>query len=116
MSLIALDMADRRAAAEFLVAAETSPFLIALFTPFFLTLLCPIPQAVGLFRSRVLPLWACLSIVAGTLLFAAVGSTPWSTAVWAVLVIAGAAPAAAAMLRGGPRIEGEPVRPAAVPA
>lgn len=116
MSLVALDVPDRAAAAEFMVAAESTPFVIALFTPFFLTLLCPIPQAVGLLRARVIPLWACLSIVAGTILFAVVGSTPWSTALWAALVIAGFNPAAAAMLRGAPRTQAEPVRTAAATA
>jgi hypothetical protein len=80
MSLAALGVADREGAAELMVAAERTPFVIALFTPFFLTLICPIPQAIGLRRARVLPLWACLSVVAGTVLFAVLGSTPWSTA------------------------------------
>jgi hypothetical protein len=101
LSLVALDVPDRAAAAEVMVAAESTPFVIALFTPFFLTLICPLPQAVGLFRARVVPLWACLSIAVGTVLFAVLGSTPWSTALWAVLVIAGFTPAARAMLRSG---------------
>jgi hypothetical protein len=102
-----------------MVAAERTPFVIALFTPFFLTLICPIPQAIGLRRARVLPLWACLSVVAGTVLFAVLGSTPWSTALWAVLVIVGYAPAAAAMLRSVPAsaTAGRPlVQPAATAA
>jgi hypothetical protein len=95
----ALDLADRTAAAEFMVAMETTPFVIALYAPFFLTLLSPLPQAIGLRRAGVVPLWACLSVVAGTVVFAVVGSTPWSAPLAAVLLIAGFAPAARAVLR-----------------
>jgi hypothetical protein len=101
MTLTALDMADREAAAEFMLASETTPFVIALFAPFFLTLLCPLPQAIGLLRARVIPLWACLSVVAGAVLFAVLGSTPWSAALAAALLVAGFAPAALALVREG---------------
>jgi hypothetical protein len=99
-TLTALDMADRTAAAEFMVAMESTPFVIALFTPFFLVLLCPLPQAIGLLRARVVPLWACVSVVAGMLLSVFVGSTPWSTALAGLLFVAGFTPAALALLRG----------------
>jgi hypothetical protein len=99
MTLTALDVTDRTGAAEFIVATETTPFVIALFAPFFLALLCPLPQAIGLFRARVVPLWACLAVVAAALLSAVVGSTPWSTALAGVLFLAGFTPAALALLR-----------------
>lgn len=54
----------RTEAAEVLIAAESDTFLLSLFLPFFFALLCFIPQAIGLRRARVIPLWACLSIVA----------------------------------------------------
>lgn len=107
--ITALDVADRTAAAEFMVAMETTPFVIALYSPFFLALLSPLPQAIGLLRAKVIPLWACLSVVAGTVLFAGVGSTPWSAALSAALFVAGFAPAALALLRGGPSVVVEPV-------
>lgn len=114
MTITALDLADRTAAAEFMVAMESTPFVIALFSTFFLVLLCPLPQSIGLFRAGVVPLWACLSVVAGTVLFAFVGSTPWSAALAAVLFVAGFAPAALALLRGGPSELAEPARRGAV--
>jgi hypothetical protein len=101
-TITALDMADRTAAAEFMVAMETTPFVIALYAPFFLTLLAPLPQAIGLRRAGVVPLWACLSIVAATVLFVVVGSTPWSAALAGVLFLVGFAPAARAAVRSGP--------------
>ena len=102
MTLTALDVADRPAAAELIVSSATTPFVIALYSTFFLALLAPLPQAVALFRAGVVPLWACLSVGAGTVLFVVVGSTPWSSALVAVLVVAGLAPAALALLRSEP--------------
>jgi hypothetical protein len=101
-TLTALDFADRTGAAEFMVALESNGFVIALYAPFFLALLCPIPQAIGLFRAKVIPLWACLAVVTGAVVSAVIGSTPWSTALAGVLFVAGLAPAAAAMIRRGP--------------
>ena len=62
-NLAAADFADRRAAAEFLVSMDGTPFVLATFIPFFFALFAPIVQAVGLRRARVVPLWATLSIV-----------------------------------------------------
>jgi hypothetical protein len=101
MTLTALDLADRPAAAEFIVSSSATPFVVALFTPFFLTLLCPLPQAVGLLRAGVLPLWACISVVVGTVLFVGLGSTPWSAALAGMLFVGGFAPAALALLGEG---------------
>ena len=117
-TITALDVADRTATAEFMVAMETTPFMISMYSLFFLTLLCPLPQAVDLFRARVIPLWACLSVVAGTVVFAFVGSTPWSSALAGVLFVTGFGPATLAMLLRGPAGAVEPLRPAesAVPA
>ena len=58
----------------------------------------------------MIPLWACLSVVAGVVLFAFVGSTPWSAALAAVLLVTGFAPAALVMLRGRPVDTNVPVR------
>lgn len=91
---------DPEAGARLTVATEGHPFLLAIFLPFLLGLLAPLPQAVGLRRARVLPLWACLAVVAAAVLFLVLGSTPWSSAASTVLLVAGFAPAALAMLRG----------------
>lgn len=116
-TITALDVADRTTAAEFMVAMETTPFVIALYSTFFLALLCPLPQAVALFRAGVVPLWACLSVGAGTVLSVVAGSTPWSSALVAVLMAAGLAPAALALLRSEPSEVAEtPRRGVAVPA
>jgi hypothetical protein len=99
MALVASQQEDREGAAQLIVNAETTPFVLAIFTPFFLALLSPVPQAIGLRRARVLPLWACLSVVVGTVFFLFVGSTTWSSAIWTLLLVTGFAPAAAATLR-----------------
>lgn len=98
-TLTALGLTDRTAAAEFVVAAERTGLMIAFFLPFFLVLISPIVQGVGLWRAGVIRLWALLAITAGAVLTAVVGSTPWSTAAAAVLFIGGYTPAARAMLR-----------------
>lgn len=112
--LTALDVTDEAAAAEFMVEMGTTPFVVALFTPFFLALVAPLPQAIGLRRAGVLPLWACLAVVAATVLYAVVGSTPWSAAVAGVLFVVGFAPAALALLRGSPSGMAEQARREAV--
>jgi hypothetical protein len=89
-------------AAELLIALESDAFLLSLFVPFFFALICFIPQAIGLRRARVIPLWACLSIVAAMLLFIVTGSLPWVSAVWTALMVAGFTPAAMAALRPKP--------------
>lgn len=91
---------DLNTAAELMVAMEEAPFVLALFVPLYLLgFLGAVPQAIGLKRARVLPLWACLAVIAGTVLFLMVGSTPWSSALWTVLIVGGLAPAALTMLR-----------------
>jgi hypothetical protein len=103
LTLTALDAADRPGAAEFIVAADAVGLMVAFFVPYLLTLVSPVVQGVGLLRARVLPLWALLCLVAGAAVMAVVGSTPWSTALSTVLLVAGFAPAALAMLRGESR-------------
>jgi hypothetical protein len=99
-SLAALEVTDRAAAADLILTGDGVPIVIALFVPYFLAFLCVLPQAVGLFRAGVIPLWACLALGAGTVLFLLLGSTPVTTTAWALLLVAGFAPAALAMLRG----------------
>ena len=50
-------------------------------------------------RARVVPLWACLALVAATVLMFAVGSVPWTSALWTALMVAGMAPAAVTAIR-----------------
>jgi hypothetical protein len=115
-TLTALDMADRTAAAEFIVASEGTGLVIAFFVPFFLTLISPLVQGVGLWRARVVPLWALLCLAVGAVVLVAVGSTPWSTALSTALLAVGFAPAALTMLRGAVTEERTADRPGAVPA
>ncbi len=99
-SLAAAAAEDHTAAAELMLAVENEPLVLALFVPLYLLgLLAAVPQAVGLRRARVVPLWACLAVAAATVLFLVAGSTPWSSAAWMTLMVAGLTPAAAAMLR-----------------
>lgn len=99
-NLAGADFSDQRAAAEFLVYMDGTPFVLATFMPFLVGLLAPIVQAVGLRRARVIPLWATLSIAVAAVLAIAVGNQHWSNAAVTALMIAGFAPAAAAMVRG----------------
>jgi hypothetical protein len=85
---------------EIWLAADTNPLVIALFVPFLVGLLAAIPQAIGLRRAQVIPLWACLLAVAGVVLFLAFGSYPLLSAGCMLLVAIGFAPAALAVLRG----------------
>lgn len=101
-NLAAADFADQRAAAEFLVFMDGTPFVLATFVPFFFGLLAPIVQGVGLRRARVIPLGAALSIAAATVLALAVGNLQWNNAAITVLMIAGFAPAAVRMIGRGP--------------
>jgi hypothetical protein len=91
---------DTSVAAEVWLATDSHPLVIALFLPYLLGLLAVIPQAIGLRRARVIPLWACLSVVTGAVLFIVLGSTSWVTGVWTVLLVAGFTPAALALVRG----------------
>lgn len=91
---------DPEAGARVLLAVESTPFTLVIFLPFLVGLLAAVPQVVGLRRARVIPLWACLAVVAATVLFAVVGSTPWASAAYTVLMVAGFAPAALVVLGG----------------
>ena len=55
-----------------------------------------LPQAVALRRARVVPLWATLVVIGATLVFAVLGSTPISSAVWALGLAVGLTQAARA--------------------
>jgi hypothetical protein len=99
-NLAVAPFADQPWAGELMIALENEPFGLALFLPYLIGWLGVLPQAVGLRRARVIPTWALVSVVAGTLVFLVVGSTPWSTGLWMVALIAGLAPAAVAAVRG----------------
>ncbi|MFP5372965.1 MAG: hypothetical protein ACLGI3_19795 [Actinomycetes bacterium] len=101
-TLAAADFADQRAAAEFLVFLDGTPFVLAVFAPFLLGLLAPVVQAVGLRRAGVVPLWATLSIAAAVVLALAIGNQQWNNTAVTVLMAAGFAPAAAALVRRRP--------------
>ncbi|MGY1915853.1 hypothetical protein [Blastococcus sp. SYSU DS0973] len=98
-NLAVAPFADQPWAGELMIGLEGSPFALALFLPFLVGWLAFLPQAVGLRRAGVIPTWAAASVVVGTVVFLVVGSTPWSTGLWMVGLIAGLAPAAAAAVR-----------------
>jgi hypothetical protein len=100
LSQVLSQQGDLQAAGRLQIDMEELPFTLALFAPFFLGILCTIPQAVGLRRARVIPLWACVALIAGTLMFMVAGSVPASSAIWTALMVAGFAPAALALVRG----------------
>jgi hypothetical protein len=80
-------------------ALEDVPFAMAIFMPFFLSFLAPVPQAIGLLRARVIPLWAMLALIGGVATMMVLGSTPLASLAWTALTVAGFAPAALAVLR-----------------
>jgi hypothetical protein len=96
--------ADLEQAARLHVALDENVFVGAMFfIPFLLCSLgCFLPQAIGLRRARVVPLWSCLAIVAATVLMFTMGSVPWTSALWATLMVIGFAPAAIAAMRSTP--------------
>lgn len=113
-NLAASDFAGQPWAGELMMAMEREPFSLALFVPFLVGWLATLPQAVGLRRARVVPIWAMASVAVGTLVFLVVGSTPWSSGLWMVTLIAGFAPAAIAAVRGSDANRtSEPIRSAA---
>lgn len=88
---------DLDAAARFQVALEEQPVVALVVVPVLLGLLAPLVQGVALYRARRVPRWAAVALGAGTALFAVVGSTPWSSALTTLLLLAGFAPAAAVL-------------------
>jgi hypothetical protein len=94
---VALETADRAAAADFLVVTSTHPYVVAIFLPVLIGFLALPVQAVALVRARVVPLWAGLAIGVGAVVLYLFGSTVWGVAGATVLLLTGLAPAAAAM-------------------
>jgi hypothetical protein len=93
---------DPAVAAELYLQVEEYGFALALFVPFLIGLLAIIPQAVGLRRARVIPIWAAVAVGVGVVsMLVAGGSTPVATALYTGLVVVGLAPAAIAMVRSG---------------
>jgi hypothetical protein len=99
-SLVAAGQEEVSGAAELMLAMGDHGFMWALVVPFLLgALLTPIVQGIALRRARIVPLWAVLAIVAGSVLIAMTGSQVWSSALYSLLLTAAFAPAALAMLR-----------------
>lgn len=117
MTQIFAGSADPAAAARISLEWDQNVLSNALIVPYLLgVLLAPAVQAVALRRGRVVPLWAMISVLAGAAVMVVGGSSPVGSAVWAVLVVAGFVPAAAAAVRGVTRHDAAPVVAAAVPA
>ena len=98
LHLVALETADRAAAADFLVVTSTHPYVVGIFLPVLIGFLAFPVQAVGLVRARVVPLWAGSAIGVGGAVLYLFGSTIWGVVGATLLLLAGFAPAAAAML------------------
>jgi hypothetical protein len=98
LSLVFSAFHDPDVAAELFVATGFHPFVIALFIPFLLGVLAPIPQVVGLRRARVVPMWAAVAVVMGVPIMVVAGSTPVTSAATTILLVVGLLPAARAML------------------
>jgi hypothetical protein len=80
-------------------ALESQPYFTVLFIPFFFVMLAYIPQAIGLRRAKVIPLWATLVVIATTVMFAVIESTPISSVLGILGLVVGLAPAAYGMTR-----------------
>ena len=80
-------------------ALESQPYFTVLFIPFFFAMLAYIPQAVGLRRAKVIPLWATVVVIATTVMFAVVESTLISSVLGILGLVVGLAPAAYGMTR-----------------
>lgn len=93
--------ADLEQAARLHVALDSNVFVGAMFyIPFLLCSLgCWLPQAIGLRRSGVIPLWACLAVIAATVVMFTLGSGAWTGVLWTALMTAGLAPVALAIFR-----------------
>jgi hypothetical protein len=106
---------DPAIGATVMMATERDPLFLVLFAPFFLALLCVIPQAIALLRAKVIPIWAGVALLGGTAVMAVFGSSLWSSAAWTALMVAGFAPAAVVMLRGRPHARVPVAQAAGVP-
>ena len=95
---------DIEQAARLQESLESNVFIGALFfVPFLLCALgCTLPQAIGLRRARVVPLWSCLTLVAAMLMVFVLGMVPLTSAIWAGLMVIGFTPAAVAAIRTRP--------------
>jgi len=82
-------------------ALEEQAYFAVLFIPFFFAYLAYVPQTVALRRARTIPLWTMIVALAATVLFLGLGSTPISTAVWALGLAVGLAPAALRLAGAG---------------
>jgi hypothetical protein len=63
-------------------------------------LLAPVFQSIALFRAKVLPVWAMVSVIIGQIVFAVLQSNPAGTPAYGVLLLVGFLPAALLSIRG----------------
>jgi hypothetical protein len=99
VSLALARQSDVNAAAKMALAITGEPFILVTFAPFFLAILCVVPQAVALMRAKVAPLWAGLAQIGGTVVTAVLGSVAWTSAVYTLLAVVGWLPVVLAALR-----------------
>ena len=92
-------------------ALEAQAYFTVLFIPFFFAYLAYLPQTVALRRARAIPLWTMVVALAATVLFLGLGSTPISTAVWALGLAVGLAPAAFRLIGSRRTDVTDPVEP-----
>jgi hypothetical protein len=92
---------DLSVAAEMVDAQATGGFAAALFAPYLIGLiLAPLFQSIALFRAKVLPLWAMISVIVGQVVFAVLQSNPVGTSAYGALLLVGFLPAALLAIRG----------------
>jgi hypothetical protein len=97
---VMVNLLELTTAAQLDIAVEESPVALSLALPHLFVFLCVIPQGVALLRAKVIPVWALISLLVATATMLVLGSSLWSSTIWTILLVAGFAPAAAAMLRG----------------
>lgn len=96
---------DHELGAQALIALNSSAYGLAVFAPYLLGMsLFPPVAAIALRRAQVLPLWAMVAVLVGSVLFVSMAGLWWVTALWGAALIAGLAPAAVQGLRSAPTV------------
>lgn len=96
---------DHQMGAQAQVALNESLYGLAVFAPYLLgIMLFPPVAAIALRRAEVLPLWAMVAVIVGSVLFVSMAGPWWVTALWGAALVAGFAPAVLQGLRSAPTV------------
>lgn len=108
---------DHELGAQAMIALTESLYGLAVFAPYLLgIMLFPPVAAIALRRAEVLPLWAMVAVIVGSVLFVSMADLWWVTALWGAALIAGFAPAVQHGLRSASTANAAVQRPAVVSA